>query len=158
MYFTTQKCMLALKFSEHRRAGQLTRDMASRCLSCPLLKVTWFSFPWRRGLWPVMSSVTGGQCCDRDSPPPPSWHHEQLSLPVPSAQPWTHKCVSPHLACVWQAPHHYENSSLWPWHPCHREERGRFSGCQVSVCSSQKFSQVLRTPEVFVKSSCTFWI
>lgn len=40
IFYYTQKYMLSLKLSEHRRAGQLTRDMASSCLSCPLLKVT----------------------------------------------------------------------------------------------------------------------
>lgn len=91
-----------------------------------------------------MSSVT-------DSPPPPSWHQEQPSLPVPRAQPWTHNGLSPHLVCDWQAPHHSENSSLWPWHPCPREERGTCSDCQVSLCSSQKFSQLLpQTQKVFL--------
>ena len=99
-----------------------------------------------------------GSCCDRDSPPPPSWHHECLSLLVPSPTLSSLMCVTLSCEHLHKFPIRAGTDSA---SHCIRVTGKGEQGILVpsTGCWSQKFSWVLfQTLEIFIKSSQIFWV
>ena len=115
------------------------------------------NFPLEKCLVFCHEFSDGSSNCGRDSPPCPSGIISSsaflFSIPLPEL---TNVCHSVFCESA-QILHQCKRRFCWLLYLHHWEGRRQSSDCQVSLCSSQKLSQVLFwTQDVFIKSSQHF--
>ena len=115
------------------------------------------SFPLEKCLVSYHEFSDRSSCCDRDSPPPPSWHHECLSLLVPSPTLSSLMCVT--LSCEHLHKFPIRAGTDSASHCIRVTGKGEQGILVPSTGCWSQFSWVLfQTLEIFIKSSQIFWV